>query len=170
MTVRRSIWLDLPHPPVGHPFTVEIVAISKDTPTIGDEIQSFVFIYATEDRLCTQYGSPHADSLRGGPGADALCGLAGPDEILGVRGNDLLLGAEGHDRIDGGPGNDIVEGEAGEDTLYGGLGRDRIEGGPGPDKLHSDDGERDIVDGGTGVDCAIVDSIDIVTNVERDGC
>jgi Ca2+-binding RTX toxin-like protein len=77
--------------------------------------------------------------------------------IIGLAGNDTLLGGAGDDVIEGGPGNDVIVGGPGADRLY---------GGPGSDTIYANDGERDYVDCGPGVDRAVVDAVDIVKNCE----
>jgi hemolysin type calcium-binding protein len=51
-------------------------------------------------------------------------------------------------------------------VITGGAGADRIDAGPGSDTVYVADGERDVVDCGTGNDHAIVDKVDIVHNCE----
>ena len=86
-----------------------------------------------------------------------LAGGGHDDTIFGMGGNDTLLGGAGDDMIDGGNGNDIITGGSGADNLTGGAGSDTI---------YANDGERDIVDCGTGNDRAVVDAVDKVTNCE----
>jgi hypothetical protein len=93
-------------------------------------------------------GTRHGEYLAGG-GYD--------DVILGLGGNDTILGGAGDDRIDGGSGNDVITG---------GSGADRIFGGAGSDTINAADGERDVVDCGTGRDRVIADSFDKVVNCE----
>jgi hypothetical protein len=88
---------------------------------------------------------------------DYLGGTGHDDTILGLRGNDTINGGAGDDRIDGGPGNDVITG---------GAGADHIDAGPGSDTVNAADGERDVIDCGTGNDHAIVDKVDVVRNCE----
>jgi Ca2+-binding RTX toxin-like protein len=60
-----------------------------------------------------------------------------------------------------------IHGGAGNDVLVGGSGHDMIFGDEGDDRITSNDGATDTVDGGAGNDVALVDSIDVVTNVEH---
>lgn len=96
--------------------------------------------------------------MRGTAGVDFLCGGAGPDVVEGLAGNDRMAGLAGSDRLLGGAGNDSLRGDEGEDTLLGGAGND---------VLNARDGARDVIDGGTGRDTAIVDASDVVRRVER---
>ncbi len=144
---------------------------------------------------CTILGTPGNDVLRGTPRRDVICGLAGNDRISGRGANDVLRGGDGNDRISGGDGRDRVDGNRGNDTLSGGRGRDLIRGGGGndllrgqggPDRLHGDggrnrvfgnagndyidvsqNGARDIVNGGRGRDRAKAQRGDKVRGVER---
>ena len=88
---------------------------------------------------------------------DYLAGQGGNDTISGLGGNDTLLGAGG---------DDILRGGAGADVLTGGPGADRIFGEAGSDTIYAADGERDVIDCGTGQDRAVVDKIDVVKNCE----
>jgi Ca2+-binding RTX toxin-like protein len=81
------------------------------------------------------------------------------------------------DRLWGGPGGDVLEGLNGRDRLYGQTGPDRLVGGPkedllfggrGRDDLDARDGERDSLDGGSGIDTGRWDrGLDRVEDVER---
>ena len=99
-----------------------------------------------------------ANPLRGGAAADVLTGSAAGDRIRGMAGNDTLRGLAGDDCLDGGAGND---------RLTGGAGHDVLKGGPGNDFLNAADGQRDIVDCGSGRDRARVDRMDKVRGCER---
>ena len=144
---------------------------------------------------CTIRGTAGNDVLRGTPQRDVICGLAGNDRITGKGGNDVLRGGDGNDRLSGGDGRDRVDGNRGNDVLRGGRGRDLIRGGGGndllrgqggPDRLHGDGGRnrvfgnagndyidvsqnglRDIVDGGRGRDRSKAQRGDRVRGVER---
>ncbi len=102
---------------------------------------------------------PHRKGRRiiGTSRGDYLAGGGFDDVILGEKGNDTLLGGMGDDRLGGGPGNDVLIGGAGADVLV---------GGPGSDTIYAADGERDIIDCGTGNDRAVVDAVDVVKNCE----
>src|SRR5689334_6405616 len=93
----------------------------------------------------------------GTQGNDYLPGGGHDDTIFGLRGNDTINGGAGDDTIDGGRGNDVITG---------GAGADHIDAGPGSDTVNAADGERDVIDCGTGNDHAIVDEVDVVHNCE----
>ncbi len=90
-------------------------------------------------------------------GNDYLAGSGHDDTIIGLRGNDTILGGAGDDRLYGGNGNDVITG---------GSGADRIDAGPGSDTVNAADGERDVINCGSGDDHATVDKVDIVHNCE----
>ena len=122
---------------------------------------------AANASACTIMGTPGPDFLYGTEGRDVICGLGGNDTISGNAGNDVLIGGDGNDLISGGDGNDLIEGGPGNDKLEGTGGRDTILGGPGNDLIFSYDGQKDVVDGGPGVDHAWWDlNFDKVRNVE----
>jgi acid phosphatase type 7 len=144
---------------------------------------------------CTVLGTSGNDVLRGTNGRDVICGLAGDDRIEGRGGNDVLRGGDGRDRLGGGNGRDRVDGNRGNDMLRGGRGRDLIRGGEGRDLLRgqggadrlygdggrnrvfgnagndyidvSQNGLRDIANGGRGRDKAKAQRRDKVRGVER---
>jgi hypothetical protein len=127
------------------------------------------------------------DLIRGGSGRDFVMG-GGKDRIYGDSGADTLIGVAGSDRIYGGPGNDTINGGgrfvrgdrrdrisggSGADTLFDfQSGResagDRFSGGPGNDKIDDRDGNRDVIDCGTGRDSVVADRRDkVARNCER---
>ena len=126
-----------------------------------------------------------ADRIRGGPGADALSGDYGRDRVRGGPGPDRLVGEpedeyeppkEEADRLSGDRGDDVLTdlggrnhflGGPGRDDIEGGVGRDRIDAGPGDDRVSADDGRRDRVHCGAGVDRAGTDAIDLRRGCER---
>ena len=123
---------------------------------------------ANASPTCTMTGTAGADLLSGTGGHDVICGLGGNDTIVGNGGNDVLIGGDGNDLISGGDGNDRVEGGPGNDKLEGTGGHDTILGGPGGDTIFAYDGQKDIVDGGPGVDRAWWDfTLDKVRGVEQ---
>jgi Big-like domain-containing protein/hemolysin type calcium-binding protein/calcineurin-like phosphoesterase family protein len=160
----------------------------------GDAGDDTVLGGAGDDRIRSGTGR---DLVRGGPGRDDLNGGPGGDRLLGEGGPDTILGGGGPDRLDGGPGNDVlragpgidtaagglgnddidgsdgadrIDGGLGRDRLRGGLGRDRIAGGAGPDAINVVDHGPDLVNGGAGVDRALVDRAgDRLTGVELIG-
>ena len=135
------------------------------------------------DGLDRIWGGHGADRLYGGAGPDRLWGGYGPDQSWGDDGDDVMGGGYGDDRQWGGAGNDTIYanrgrdeswGEAGDDTLWA-LARkdvhgpndsqgDTLHGGPGNDTFRTRDGELDIVDCGEGVDTALLDFKDVITD------
>ena len=116
-----------------------------------------------DDRL---NGLAGGDALLGGDGQDTLDGADGNDTLRGENGDDVLIGGEGDDALDGGPGRDTLVGGNGVDTLWGGAGDDDLSGAigsmfgeAGNDTLRLLDsaaGGQRIVDGGSGIDRAVV--------------
>jgi dipeptidyl aminopeptidase/acylaminoacyl peptidase len=98
---------------------------------------------------CTSYGANYDNLMLGTPHDDVICALRGDDRI----------------RADG--GDDVVYGGDGADVLVGGLGSDWLFGAAGDDRIYARDGVADLVDGGPGVDRAVVDASDRVSGVER---
>jgi Ca2+-binding RTX toxin-like protein len=111
-------------------------------------------------RLSIHVNGRHGnDILIGGPAGEFLDGEFGNDRVSGGRGNDVLQGGPGNDRLSGGRGND---------RLTGAGGRNRLSGGSGRDVLDALNGERDVVNCGSGRrDRAIVDRIDVVRGCEK---
>jgi dipeptidyl aminopeptidase/acylaminoacyl peptidase len=98
---------------------------------------------------CTSYGANYGNLMLGTAHDDVICALRGNDRI----------------RADG--GDDVVYGGDGADVLVGGLGADWLFGAAGDDRIYARDGVADLVDGGPGVDSAVVDAADRVSGVER---
>ena len=94
-------------------------------------------------------GTAKKDILTGTALDDILDGLAGNDWLDGGAGNDTVFGGGGNDVLIGGDGDDQLRGEHGNDVLSGGAGNDRLQGGAGV-------GDRDILDGGDGIDSAFL--------------
>jgi len=102
------------------------------------------------------------------PASSTKTGTANADRLVGTNGNDTLNGLGGNDRLIGGKGNDTLLGGNGNDDLDGGPGLDRLLGGAGNDTLHARDGQRDVVNCGSGrKDLAFVDRFDVVTGCEK---
>lgn len=96
-------------------------------------------------------------------------GQGGDDTFLARAGNTLAVLADGGDGSDGLTGAseaDTFFGGAGDDAVDGGLGPDLLDGQGGNDKLLARDGTGDLVRGGSDVDFAKVDKVDIVDGVE----
>jgi Ca2+-binding RTX toxin-like protein len=105
--------------------------------------------------------------IRGRNRNDVVSGQGGNGTGIASGFRLVLLGGAGHDTLTGGLAGDQIEGGNGHDGLDGSAGRDHVAGNGGDDTLSGRDGERDIVDGGRGVDRAQVDDgIDAVSNVE----
>jgi hypothetical protein len=87
----------------------------------------------------------------GGAGDDVLSASGNPDQsTMTATTNPVTLS--------GGSGNNVIAGGRGADTLT---------GGPNDDFFLSDDGVVDKVNGGFGFDAGIMDSIDVLTSIER---
>ena len=108
----------------------------------------------------------------------------GTSHIDGNAGNDTITGNDGTETIDGGPGDDRLEGGYGHDVITGGPGKDTIFGDEtssrcsylddscsvvpyGNDTIYARDGQPDMIDCGVGVDRAVVDAVDTVSNCEK---
>ena len=90
-----------------------------------------------------------------GQGHDTITGAAGSQTIEGSAGNDIINGAAGDDEVSGSLGDDTVLGGPGNDFVIGAEGTDQIRGNAGDDYLIQFDlfdGERDVFDGGSGID------------------
>jgi uncharacterized delta-60 repeat protein len=112
------------------------------------------------------------ENIIGGAGNDDLRGSASVNKIYGLGGNDLIYLHGGNDYAEGGSGNDTIYGEGGNDSLYGNAGADRLDGGSDNDRLEggsgadqffgqsgndtffAKDGEKDLLNGGSGTDSA----------------
>jgi Ca2+-binding RTX toxin-like protein len=89
--------------------------------------------------------------------------------------NATINGGAGHDILHAGAGNDLVNGGDGDDSIVGGPGADVLNGDAGNDLINAiDRGGVDTIDGGadrsatTGRgDVALVDAVDVVSNVEK---
>jgi len=138
-------------------------------------------------------GNVHKDieTLIGGGGADflsagglqhavSITGGSGKDTIIGSDFDDFVHGGPGNDSIRGGPGNDYLNGDGGKDRLFGEGDNDTLNGGgadpkfiPIPQPVPTDldtvgggsDSSVDTLDGGVGVDVAIIDPFDIPRNL-----
>jgi len=134
---------------------------------VGFTLRLFVFasnaygtLLAKSDPTAAVASNPpniRGKRIVGTQGSDYLPGGGHDDTILGLGGNDTIIGGAGDDTIDGGRGNDVITG---------GSGADHIDAGPGSDTVNAADGERDLIDCGTGNDHAVVDKVDIVKNCE----
>ena len=99
-------------------------------------------------------------NCRGTAGDDRLVGSARANTIYAEDGNDRILGRAGDDALKGGDGRDEVYGQEGNDRVKGSAGMDRVYGGPSDDLVRAgtperpNDGVRDVLDCGDGVDTA----------------
>jgi len=116
--------------------------------------------------------------MLGGSGNDASYGENGNDRMAGGTGNDLQIGGAGDDTIFANLGQDVTQGGDGNDDLWAlargdvtpGAGGavdqvgDTLDGGNGNDTFHTRDGEVDRITCGPGVDTALLDQIDVITD------
>src|SRR5262249_21387582 len=85
-------------------------------------------------------------------------------EVLGGKGNDTILGTPNADKLTGDDGNDIIHGEGGNDVITGAGGNDQLFGDAGNDTIFANDGLKDSISGGTGIDKAKRDAgLDVVS-------
>jgi TolB protein len=117
---------------------------------------------------CTITGTAGDDTIVGTRGNDVICALGGDDIVSGGGGNDRIYGGAGDDALSGGPGADTIYGGPGVDVLNGGSGRDVLRGQSGGDRLLARDRQRDVVDGGPGIDHARWDHrLDALHSIEH---
>jgi hypothetical protein len=93
-------------------------------------------------------------------------GTAKADRLSGTTGADTIHGRGGNDRISGGAGADKLYGDGGNDTINAGAGPDSVFGGSGNDTIQGRDGERDVIDCGSGRDTVVADKTDTVKGCE----
>lgn len=122
------------------------------------------------------------DDVDAKSGADLIAGGTGDDLGYGSLGNDWLVGEDGADELYGGDSGDLtyingvflgihgsadrddLDGEDGDDYLTGDQGQDEIRGGQGNDLLtgEGDNGDRDHLYGGAGIDVCDGGANDVV--------
>lgn len=100
------------------------------------------------------YGGDGADDINGGADDDFAWGNGGNDTIVDPSGENVFNGGGGDDTITGGTGTDTIygdgaESQAGSDTITGGAGSDNLFGLAGDDTIIADDGEADLLYGGS---------------------
>ena len=129
----------------------------------------------------TLNGDAGDDQIYGGAGDDAINAGEGKDIGNGDDGNDVIRGGGNSDKLDGGDGDDQVFGEAGSDGgdywVKGGDGSDLVDGGDGDDELVGEDhlsngyneGEKDVLVGGPGIDETGYTSRNVAVQVTLDG-
>jgi Ca2+-binding RTX toxin-like protein len=111
-----------------------------------------------------------ADDGEAGEGDNVRSDIEG---AIGGTDNDTFdaVGAPGGVIFDGADGNDSLFGAGGDDILIGGEGNDSVVGGAGNDFMPAEEATGDTLDGGDGVDTALVDAgttnDDVVGNVEN---
>jgi hypothetical protein len=91
----------------------------------------------------------------------------GGGRLEGSAFGDVLIGTGARDRLFGLDGDDCLKGKGDADRIKGGTGKDALGGGPGDDRINAEDGERDRVRCGGGVDRVRADSRDRTTGCER---
>src|SRR5215208_715812 len=105
--------------------------------------------------------------------SDRLTGTGAKNEMNGRGGSDYVSGKQHADELYGGQGKDEVRAGTGSDRVFGGQGSDELGGGGGHDTISAQDGYKDDVNCGLGIDTAYVDKIDRVNkdceNVRRTG-
>jgi Ca2+-binding RTX toxin-like protein len=96
-----------------------------------------------------------------------ITGTAKADRLTGTLGADTIHGGGGNDRISGGAGADRLYGDAGSDSIDAGPGSDSVFAGSGNDTILTRDGERDVINCGSGKDTVVADKADGVKGCER---
>ncbi len=132
-------------------------------------------------------GGPHSERLRGTNQTDTINGNGGNDRIRGFGAADAINGGPGNDRVFGGAGDDTIFANRGVDVSFGGDGDDvlwalaradvtpgpngetdivgdTLDGGNGDDVFRTRDGEADKITCGPGVDRALLDNVDVITD------
>ena len=153
------------------------VAIDETDPKVANGPGDHMYIADGEGRHRRVLHGPRgvpAWSPAWRPAATAPHGTR-PCVLLGTRRGNVLVGTAKGDLIFAGGGNDLVHGRGGNDIIVGdspfakGAGKDRLLGGPGRDFIDSEDGRRDLIDGGPGRDRGVFDRRDRVRSIERFG-
>jgi Ca2+-binding RTX toxin-like protein len=90
------------------------------------------------------------------------CSVTGMDDrLLGSPQNDSIYAGAGDDKARGGEGDDRIKGNGGEDTVFGGPGDDKVRGGS---HGNANDGAKDILDCGQGMDTVYFTDVDVVSD------
>ncbi|MFT7644287.1 MAG: Ca2+-binding RTX toxin-like protein, partial [Pirellulaceae bacterium] len=136
-------------------------------------------------------GGPGNHRVVGSNGNDILLGGSGNDRLEGGRGYDILFGGDDNDQLLGQDGNDLLIGDTGLDQIGGGRGDDLLNGGVVSNQLSDaalrqllsdwslgqnrqalgtmvDDAERDVLNGGGGIDDIFTGAIDNVISGSND--
>jgi Ca2+-binding RTX toxin-like protein len=98
--------------------------------------------------------------MAGGTGDDVQHGGPGNDRIFANLGQDTTYGDEGNDDLWALARGDVQPGAGGEVDQVG----DTLDGGPGNDRFHTRDGEVDRITCGDGIDVALLDNVDVITD------
>ena len=112
-------------------------------------------------------GTKYGDLVIAGAGDDVIHAGDGQNEIQAQWGNDTITTGSGHDEVWGGAGNDVISTGAGSDLVIPGTGRDSVNTGRGADYVYANDGERDVVNCGPGIDGVVADQSDVLRNCEH---
>lgn len=164
-------------------FTLETRTTQSGFTMNGDLIDDAI-VTPIEPGNDTISGGSGQDDIFGQGGNDVLMGDQGDDELFGGAGNDILMGGQGQDSLFGGEGNDVLDGADGpgqdnDDRLFGGAGedtliardvQDSLFGGTGNDTLQIlKDGNIGTItaDGGRDDDDGDIDTLDLLTGIER---
>jgi Ca2+-binding RTX toxin-like protein len=121
-------------------------------------------------------GTANADTIGPGPykgttltGSDVIRALGGNDRVDANRGNDTIYGGEGDDTLLGTEDNDNVKGQNGDDTIDLAVddtpnSLDKGYGAAGDDVFTAEDGNKDLINCGTGDDTveSFDDGLDVV--------
>lgn len=125
------------------------------SPTTGATIATFVALtpLAAVARVPapTLAGTVANDRIFGTPNDDSIWGFAGKHQIYPRGGDDYVFGGGSPDTI-----RDVY-GWRDKDHIIPGSGHDRVHAGGGPDFIEADDGTRDDIECGDGVDRAYLD-------------
>jgi Ca2+-binding RTX toxin-like protein len=104
-------------------------------------------------------------------GNDVVRSLGGNDRVDPYLGNDTVYGGEGDDEVLGAEGNDNIKGENGDDTIDLAVfdspnAQDKGYGGAGDDVFSAEDGNKDLLNCGTGDDTVLSSDagLDVVSN------
>ena len=156
--------------------TVDLAIAAAQNTGVGTDTLSGIENLIGGDFRNRFFGNDVANRFVGGTGIDTLVGGGGQDILFGGTGNDLLVGdaltvgdlshANRDDYLDGGDGSDMIIGGQGNDTLVGGTGNDSLLNGSRPVTLTitgsvvssgaTFDGGNDVIDGGEGIDHAVL--------------
>jgi Ca2+-binding RTX toxin-like protein len=163
-----ALWAELsapttPPPVVPPEVTPPPDAPGSDTIVLTEGSDSWTGSSADE----TVWGRGGNDGINAGGGENTIFGGAGNDTLQGGNDNDAIVAddddtQDGNDVVFGHGGDDLIVGLDGDDVLAGGAGNDALFGGDGDDLLDGADSSAsndlgvDWLDGGSGLDVAIL--------------